>query len=37
MWGQRAPAVEDAFELLADQIDAHLDRRILDRLLLGKH
>ncbi len=37
MWGHRAPSVEDAFDLLADQMDAHLDRRLLDRMLLGKH
>jgi adenosylcobyric acid synthase len=36
LWGQGAPSVEDAFELLADQVDAHLDRRLLDRMLLGK-
>jgi adenosylcobyric acid synthase len=36
MWGQLAPSLEDAFELLADQIDAHLDRGLLDRMLLGR-
>ncbi|WP_255554969.1 hypothetical protein [Trinickia mobilis] len=36
MWGHRAPSVKDAFDLLANQMDAPLDRRLLDRILLGK-
>jgi len=36
MWGRAAPSVDAAFDLLADQVDAHLDRRLLDRLLLGR-
>ena len=36
MWGAHAPSVEDSFDLLAEQVDRHLDRALLDRLLLGK-
>jgi adenosylcobyric acid synthase len=33
MWGATAPALEDSFDLLADLVDNHLDRALLDRLL----
>jgi len=33
MWGETAPALEQSFDLLADLIDRHLDRGLLDRLL----
>jgi len=33
MWGATAPALEDSFDLLADLVDEHLDRGLLDRLL----
>jgi len=33
MWGATAPALEDSFDLLADLVESHLDRGLLDRLL----
>jgi adenosylcobyric acid synthase len=33
MWGAAAPSLEDAFERLADLVDAHLDSALLARLL----
>ncbi len=33
MWGATAPALADSFDLLADLVDAHLARGLLDRLL----
>ena len=33
MWGASAPALDDSFDLLADLVDEHLDRGLLDRLL----
>jgi adenosylcobyric acid synthase len=33
MWGATAPALDDSFDLLADLVDRHLDRDLLDRLL----
>jgi adenosylcobyric acid synthase len=33
MWGATAPALEDSFDLLADLVDKHLDKDLLDRLL----
>ena len=33
MWGATAPALEDSFDLLADLVDEHLDKDLLDRLL----
>jgi adenosylcobyric acid synthase len=33
MWGQAAPALSDSFDLLADLVDEHLERGLLDRLL----
>ena len=33
MWGATAPALADSFDLLADLVDTHLDRGLLDRLL----
>jgi adenosylcobyric acid synthase len=33
MWGETAPALEQSFDLLADLVDRHLDRGLLDRLL----
>jgi adenosylcobyric acid synthase len=33
LWGATAPALEDSFDLLADLVDRHLDKALLDRLL----
>ena len=33
MWGASAPALDDTFDRLADIVDEHLDRGLLDRLL----
>ena len=33
MWGAAAPSLAQSFDLLADLIDEHLDRGLLDRLL----
>ena len=33
MWDETAPTLEDSFEKLADLVDEHLDRTLLDRLL----
>ena len=33
MWGARAPALDDSFDLLADLVDRNLDSALLDRLL----
>ena len=33
MWGTSAPALADTFDRLADIVDEHLDRGLLDRLL----
>jgi adenosylcobyric acid synthase len=33
IWGATAPALEDSFDLLADLVETHLDRGLLDRLL----
>jgi adenosylcobyric acid synthase len=35
LWGRAAPALEDAFERLADIVERHLDAALLDRLLRG--
>ena len=36
LWGAAAPSLARTFDLLADQVEAHLDRRLLDRILLGR-
>ena len=33
MWGATAPALADTFDLLADVVEKHLDRTLVDRLL----
>ncbi|MEO5688374.1 MAG: cobyric acid synthase [Burkholderiaceae bacterium] len=33
MWGASAPALDDSFDLLADLVDKHLARTLIDRLL----
>lgn len=36
MWGADVASVERSFDLLAEQVDRHLDRALLDRIVLGK-